>query len=56
MSAFTEQDMLAVASLFESVVANLGYPVGMGIAPSGDLCQRFAREALRILSERERTA
>ena len=50
---FTEQDMLAVASLFETVVANLGYPVGMGIAPSSDLCQRFAREALRILSEKE---
>ena len=50
---FTEQDMLAVASLFETVVAHLGYPVGMGIAPSSDLCQRFACEVLNILSGKQ---
>lgn len=49
-----------IANDLERSIANLGYPVGMGIAPSPEVCQQAAErivdrikdQALALLAER----
>jgi hypothetical protein len=43
-----------IAELVGIVIANLGYPVGMGIAPNPETMTRLAEEILKMLEEQGR--
>ena len=40
-----------IAELIGAVIENLGYPVGMGVAPNPETMKRLADEILKMLKE-----
>lgn len=44
---FTKQELLE--HMLETMIANLGYPVGMGIAPHPDTVKEMAAYAIRLI-------
>ena len=47
----TKQELME--HLLETMIANLGYPVGMGLAPHPDATKKMAEFALKLASTPE---